>query len=417
MTQIIDAFEDSNTWWKGEFELEFKERDIYTEIKQFMKSPQIIALTGLRRVGKTTLMLKIIKDAFEGGFNPKHILYFSFDEFRTADIRDILHEYEKLVEVNLNNGKYLILFDEVQKLQGWEDKLKRLYDTFGKTTKIIISGSESLFIKHNSRESLAGRIFEFKIEQLSFKEFLSFNNAKFEPRGLYSRELEKSLDEFSVTLGFPQLIGVNNSSIIRKYLRESIIEKVIYRDIPGIFKVDDPTALDSLLGILMEEPGQIVDLTNLATQLGLSRQTVSQYLRYLEDSFLLRKLYNFSKNRRKTERKLKKYYPAVISANLLSSKDSLSQSKVFEWLVITQLKAEYFWRDPYKNEVDAVLCSDGTFIPAEIKYGKVDLKETLSFMNKFGINSGYIITKNTKGEKDFGKKKISLVPAYEFLLR
>lgn len=67
--------------------------------------------------------------------------------------------------------------------------------------------------------------------------------------------------------------------------------------------------------------------------------------------------------------------------------------------------------------MDAVLCSDGTFIPAEIKYGKVDLKETLSFMNKFGINSGYIITKNTKGEKDFGKKKISLVPAYEFLLR
>jgi len=104
-------------------------------------------------------------------------------------------------------------------------------------------------------------------------------------------------------------VGINDKGIIRKYIKESIVEKVIYRDLTQLFKIKDIGVLESLLEIIMEEPGQLIELTDLSKELKISRQTLSNYFFYLEESFLIRKLYNFSRNKRKSERKLKKYYP------------------------------------------------------------------------------------------------------------
>ncbi|MCD6477322.1 MAG: ATP-binding protein [Candidatus Aenigmarchaeota archaeon] len=415
MTTIKEALIDSNPWWAKEFKLEFKERDIYPEIKKYLKLSQIIALTGLRRVGKTTLMLKIVEDTIKNGFVSKNIIYFSFDEFREIEIRKIMKEYEELMEKNLKEEKYLLLLDEIQKLNNWEDQIKRIYDTF-KNIKIIISGSESLFIKRKAKETLAGRIFEFKIEPLSFKEFLYFKNIKFKPIRLYERELIKLFNEFTLIQGFPELVGIKDKNIIKKYIKESIVEKIIYRDIPKIFKIKDITIIESLLNILMEEPGQIIEISKLAKELKISRQTLSNYLTYLKESFLIRKLYNFSRNRRKVERKLRKYYPTIISVDLLFREDDFSKSKVFEWLLVNQLKAEFFWRDVYKNEVDIIL-SNKKIMPIEIKYGKIDIKGLLVFMNKFEINKGYIVSYKIEGSKRINKKTIIINPAFKFLLR
>ena len=158
-----------------------------------------------------------------------------------------------------------------------------------------------------------------------------------------------------MTQGFPELVGIKDKGVIKKYIRESIVEKVIYRDMPKLFKIKDITIIESLLNILMEEPGQLIELSDLAKELKISRQTLSNYLRYLEEAFLLRKLYNFSRSRRKVERKLKKYYPTIVSVDLLFREDELSKSKVLEWFLVNQLKAEFFWRDPYKNEVELIL--------------------------------------------------------------
>nr|AAU83459.1 conserved hypothetical protein [uncultured archaeon GZfos28G7] len=149
MAKIKDVLRDLNPWWKGKFEIEYKQREIYEQIEKFMPLPQIIALTGLRRVGKTTLMRKIIEDAIENGFDSRNIIYFSFDEFREAEIREVMRGYEELMEKDFRRqGKYLLLLDEIQKLSNWENQLKSIYDLFGKKVKIIISGSESLFIKN-----------------------------------------------------------------------------------------------------------------------------------------------------------------------------------------------------------------------------------------------------------------------------
>jgi hypothetical protein len=416
MTTIKEALQDSNPWWKNNFKVDFKEREIYKRVQRFMKMPQIIAFTGLRRVGKTTVMLKIVEDAIDKGTDPLSIIYFSFDEFREIEIRRLMREYEEMAEKDFNKGRYLLLLDEIQKIDNWEEQIKRVYDTFGKNIKIITSGSESLFLRRKSKETLAGRIFEFKLEPLSFKEFLSFKGVKFKPIGIYERDLKKLFNEFILTLGFPELVNIKEKEIIKKYIRESVVEKVIYSDMPRLFKAKDVSAIESLLNIFMEEPGQIAEISDLAKELNFSRQTISNYLSYLEDAFLMRKLYNFSRSRRKVERKLKKYYPTIVSPDLVFRDDQLSRSKVFEWLIVNQLKAEFFWRDPYKNEVDIVMPGKKP-TPIEIKYGKIAFKGLLSFMKKFKTNKGYIISYDKEGKHKISGREITVVPAFKFLLK
>ena len=416
MAEIREVLTELNIWWKEEFRIDFKERDIYKQIRKFIMLPQIIALTGLRRVGKTTIMYRIIEDFISDGVDPQNIIYFSFDEFREVEIREVLRAYEELMEKSIRKGKYLLLLDELQKLTNWEDQIKSVYDTYGKSVKIIISGSESLFIRQKSKETLAGRIFEFKVEPLSFKEFLTFKGVVYKPIGIYERELKGLFDEFTLTLGFPELVGIKEKDVIKKYIRESIVEKIVYRDIPKLFKVRDISITESILNIIMEEPGQLIEIAGLSKELKVSRQTLSNYLSYLEESFLIRKLYNYSASRRKVERKLKKYYPALISVDLLFKNDTFSGSKVFEWLVVNQLKAEFFWRDPYKNEVDIVLAEDKP-VPIEIKYGKIDAKGIYSFMGKFKIDSGYIISYDREEEQKADGKVIHIIPAYKFFLK
>ena len=273
-----------------------------------------------------------------------------------------------------------------------------------------------MFIKKKSKETLAGRIFEFKIEVLSFKEFLRFKGKKFQNIKLYEKEIARLFEEYKLTQGFPELVNIKDKEIIKKYIKESIIEKVIYRDIVTLFNIKDVSLLESLLNIFMENPGQIIELSELGKELQITRQTLSNYMRYLEESFLIRKLYNYSRNQRKTERKLKKYYPTILSPDLLFKEDNYSKSKAFEGILVNQLNAEYFWRDPYKNEVDIVIDQDKPR-PIEIKYGKIEIKSLLSFMKKFNVNEGYIISFNQEKSLEHDNKKITIIPAFKFLLQ
>ncbi len=410
--RIIEALEETNKWWKRGFEIEFRPREVYEEIKRFLKTRQIIALTGLRRVGKTTIMLKMVRDNIEK-FGPENIMYFSFDDFRDVRIKDVLNAYSRLVNKELGEGEYLVLFDEIQKVAGWEEQIKRVYDNF-KNIKLIISGSESLFISNKSRESLAGRFFEFKIQPLSFREYLTFKGRRFENVELYKQEILREFDNFLLCNGFPE-IASETEEVVKKYIKENIIEKIVYRDIPQIFPVREPAILEEVLRIILLSPGEIINIDDMAKDLNISRQTLSNYLNYLEKSYLIKKLYNFSGSARKTQRKLKKYYPTVVLPEIVR-KHGL-RGRVFETAMVLQLNADFFWRDVYKNEVDVVKHADGKIIPIEIKYSKLDIKPLRTFMKKFRIDKGIILTYDKEGKAEFDKGRIEIVPFYKYMLK
>ena len=405
--EIIEALEKNNKWWKWEFELDFKRRKVYDEIKKFMHTRQIISLTGLRRVGKTQTMLKIVQDNIEK-YDKKNILYFSFDEFKDVKIYDIMRSYARLMSRDLDKGSYLMLFDEIQKIDNWEEQLKRIYDENPKI-KFIISGSESLFIRKKTRESLAGRIYEFQIKTLDFEEYLAFKNKKFDNLPLYKEEILREFNNFLFCSGFPEIIN-ETKEISNKYIKDNVIDKVIFKDLPQIISIKEPAIMEELFKIILNNPGGTIDVNDLSQNLNISRQTISLYLYYLEKSFLIKKIFNFSRNARKTQRKLKKYYPTIFSIDVLENKELFG--RVFETFIVNQLNAEFFWRDPYKNEVDIIKIEEDKILPIEIKSSEIDIKPMKIFMKKFKIERGVIVSYDKK-EKVNG---IEIIPFYEFLL-
>ncbi len=408
--RIESILERNNKWWKdGEVSLEFKPREIYPKIKRFMKQKQIISLTGLRRVGKTTIMLKIIED-FILKYGKENIMYFSFDEFRETRLDKIINTYLNMIEKDLEEENYLILFDEIQKVRDWEEQLKRIYDE-NPNIKFVISGSESLFIKKNSRESLAGRIFRFKIEPLTFKEYLKFKNKKFGNLKLYRKEILREFKNYLYCSGFPEIID-KSKEVIEEYIRETVIEKIIYRDLIQIFQIREPQILEQIFRIILREPGQIINLGQLAGQLGISRQTISNYLNYLEKSFLIKKIYNYSGSQRKTERKMKKYYSRILLPEIIEN----NFGKTFETAIILDLDADYFWRDQYKNEIDAIKIDKDKVFPIEIKSGDFlvkDLKPMNLFFKKFDTEKPIVITYNKKKEINH----VNIILFYEYFLK
>ncbi|MBI2631652.1 ATP-binding protein [Candidatus Pacearchaeota archaeon] len=408
-TKIVEALERNNLWWKETFALKFKPREIYNNIQKFLAKRQILALVGLRRTGKTTIMFKLIEDALKM-MERSDIVYFSFDDFKDLRLFDVVKSYERLMRKDTRKGKYLFLFDEIQKIDNWEEQIKRLYDE-NPQIKIVISGSESLFIRKKSRESLAGRIYEFHVKILNFREYLLFKEKKLDNISLHREEILREFKNFLISNGFPEIITEDKESAA-KYIKENVIERVIYKDIPQIVPVGDPSLLEALFRILLEDPGEIVNLDDLGSELGMTRQTVSVYLEYLEKSFLIRKLYNYSKNPRKTYRRAKKYYPTIITPDILDKRELFG--KIFETVLVNQLNAEFFWRDSFKNEVDVIQLEP--FSAIEVKSGDIKERNLLSlqrFTKKFKPKQSFVLSYDMK-KKING---IDIIPFYEYLLK
>jgi len=404
--KLKNAILESNPWWENKtVKIDIIEREILKDIENYIGKKQIIAISGLRRVGKTTLLHWIIGNLLKT-INPKDILYFSFDDFKEIELNNIL---ETSLELTGKTPKY-IFFDEIQKVENWSEKIKRIYDN--KKVKIFLSGSESLFIKKYTKETLAGRIFEFKLKPLSFKEYLSFKGIK-KDYNIHQKKIILMLNHYLLIGGFPELVEEKDTKIVRKYIRESIIDKIIFKDIPDLFDLEDPSLLNTLLEIIIDNPGMILELNEVSKELGISRQTLSKYLFYLEVSQLIKKIYNYSKNRSTSEKKLKKYYLGFHCSAIAYKNDELYISKVVENLCVLHTDAEFFWRTPQKDEVDIVLEERKIQIPIEIKYGnKPNKKSVLKLMKKYNLKKGYIVTKEieNKGEVEF-------IPLWKWLLR
>lgn len=419
MNDLSSLFGRFNPWWSGTYAIDFKERKVFDEVSKYLNSKQILALTGLRRTGKTTILRKTISDYLTRGFEAKRIFFFSFDDFE-IELLALIEEYEKTTGLLIKEGKFLIVLDEVQKLRNWAEQVKILYDLYAPSVKILVSGSESLFIKKKSKESLAGRIYEFKVEPLSFREFLEFKGIKFEVNSIYENVLKIEFENYFKTQGFPELVNENNPEKITRYLQEGIVEKIIYIDLPKTFKIRNVETLKQLLRVIIENPGQIREVENLASQFKASRAVISNYLNYLQDAFLVKKLYNYSGSVSKQERKLKKFYSAITSTALIFSLSGNDRAIAFENFTVTKLNAaRHFWRDERKNEVDIVLTkgsSNDAPFPIEVKYGKIAYNGVIAFMRRFNLSKATIISKDEESTVQVKNFEIKIIPLWKYLL-
>lgn len=442
ITERIRALiRDFNPWWEGkEFPVPQYRRRIFADVQKYMRTKQIIAIVGLRRVGKTVLMMQIIKDLIKSG--KENVFYFLFDELIAQSpevLEDVLDYYLKTVA---KDGKKYIFLDEIHKVPYWQDILKRFYDTRG-DIKFIVSGSASLQIK-KSKESLAGRIFDFYMPILTFPEFIELNGLKIEKAEMEFNKLKNVYDanihkkplleqmflQYIFKGAFPEIAKEDDEEIIKNYVRSSVVEKIILEDIPSVFSVKRKDILSSILEYCSKETSSLLDITKLASILNMNYQTVRSYIFYLQNSFIIDIVYNYSKSVAKQLRKNKKIHiahPSIAITIMRYSKDILgidevvskyAESMVFQHSKLISEKIS-FWRTPQKEEVDIILEKNNKLLPVEVKYKSIidsgDLKSILNFMKKFKVDTGIIVTKDLFDKKIFGRKKIVFIPTWLFL--
>ncbi len=393
-----------NRHWKEGFLYPYpKKRNLYIQLAQSMEKRLITSLIGLRRTGKTTLLKQLINALIEKGIPSQDILLYSFDE--GEELQTVMNEYLKITSQDLGKKKLFFFFDEIQKLPNWQNKLKIYYDNYP-NLKFVVSGSSSLFIRKKS-ESLAGRIQEFWLSPLSFNEFLLFREKTelIKQQKLFATQLTQELEIYSGKQ-FIEIIN-ENKEFAETYL-DTLLKKIIFEDISLVFPLEQPQVLLKLFKIIASNPGMLIDYHNLSSDLGINEKTMSNYVYYLEMAFLVKKLYNYSKNQLTTEKKLKKIYPTV------SSFCQTEMSKVIESLVVTQLNCQFFWKKTH--EVDCIFVKKNKLLPLEVKYSDTikesELKGLRKFMDEFNTN-GIVLTKNL--EKTEGK--LQYVPTWKWLLQ
>ncbi|MDD1745396.1 MAG: ATP-binding protein, partial [Candidatus Methanoperedens sp.] len=363
MKNMVNILKYNHHWREGFTYGYEKKRELLDELIRYLNAKQIIGIIGLRRTGKTVILKQLIEHLIKQGKKRDRILYFSFDE-ESISLEDVISEYQSRLGTDiLNAGRLYLFLDDIQKLEGWQNKVKYYYDTYP-DIKFFVSGSSSLFLRKKAEESLAGRIFLFHLPVLSFIEFLHFKGEDElirRPQMFKEKIIEETL--LYARRQFPELVSADED-FINMYV-SSILNKIIYEDLPRIFPIEYEDALKQILKIVASNPGIMTDYSVLATDLGISRKTLSKYIFYLERGFLIQKCYNFSRNRLTSEKKMKKLY--LSSTTLLFHLcESPDQGRVVENLVINSSSARFFWRRGV-SEVDCVLVNDGSIIPLEVK--------------------------------------------------
>ena len=406
-----------NLHWREDFTYNYKiKRDLFNELVMYLDTKQSIGIIGLRRTGKTVLLKQIIDHLISHKVQRDSILYFSFDE-ENVSMKDVISEFlSRTGKDILGTARLYIFFDEIQKLDGWQNQLKYYYDTYP-GIKFFVSGSSSLFLKQKAEESLAGRIFLYNLPVLGFTEFLRLKgDEELIKRPEMFEEAIKEQVPMYMKRQLPELV-MENEHFIRMYM-ESIINKMVYEDLPRVFPVENEDILKQILVIVSSNPGMITDYESLANDLDITRKTLVKYISYLEKGFLLQKCYNFSRNRLTSEKKMKRLY-LTSSTMLYHLWEHPDIGRVVENLVVNYSGTSFFWRKGI-SEVDCVVIKNDVVVPLESKYKnnirKKDIKGLLKFMDVFSVKRGFVVTKDKEGEELIDGKLIVFVPLWKWLL-
>jgi predicted AAA+ superfamily ATPase len=400
-----------NEWWltekvKEELAPKFK-REIFQELKSMVDVRQVTILTGLRRVGKTTLFYQLIQELLNR-IKPKNILYFSFDE-KQEELKKVLDEYQKITNVQWKKDKIYVFFDELHKVKGWASKLKILYDTFP-NIKFFVSGSSSVELEKEAYSNLVGRHYLIKISPLSLKEFFELkNDVKIDDLNLWRDELILAFKEY-LKKPFPEIVRENNERRIMSYLRENVIGKIIYQDLPKEFKNVNEDLLLNLIEIFYQNPGMILNFDELSKNLHIAKKTLQKHLFYLKFSYLVRVVRNLRTSMLITSRKLQKVYPYHWSL-IFGLYKEIDYGKLLESIVSSIIDAKFYYRKG-NREIDFIL-KNGEILPIEVK-SKFEIKELLKILKKLKLKKGVLIydEKDRKEEK-FDDINIYFIPVYE----
>lgn len=406
-----------NPWWENkDFEVGFPRKEYLEKILTRFDRPQIEIVVGSRRVGKTTFLKQIIKRQIGTGIEKEKVFYLSCDHPQALGISITKHleNFRQIFSLRRNESTLLFL-DEVQESPNWEIELKSLYDT--ERLKIVCSGSTSALIKSHGGK-LTGRQINTILYPLSFSEFLNFK--EIEPNFSEGYLLSVQAENYLQIGGYPENVCKPSS----EYLN-ALLDDIFLRDLLRLYPVKNLTVVKDLFKLLVSSVGTRLSFNKLANTLGISVDTVKNYIEYMENAFLVKKMNKWSTSYRQKVYSQKKIYLLDTGLKtLLTGEEDLgfkAENAVFVQFLRRGQEVGYFAES--QKELDFVVGDYENPLPVEVKYVddlKFEDKRLMGlrfFLKKFTkIKRARVITRSVEKKEDFQGTEIEMIPLWQFLL-
>lgn len=259
------------------------------KIRPFIDTPLIKVITGIRRSGKSVLMLQIQDELIDAGVNPIQIISINKELHEFDHIKDYndLYLYVTTKSKNKKSSRYYIFIDEVQEIIQWEKSV--ISFSAEKRYDLYITGSNARLLSSELASLLSGRYVEFQIHTLSFSEFITLYKQR---HNIKTENTSEVFNEFIKYGGFPGLHSLYwEESVIRQYL-QSVFNTIVLKDIIIRNQVRDASMLQRILFFLTDNCGNITTAKNISDYLKsqhykIAPETVQNYIYYATESFML----------------------------------------------------------------------------------------------------------------------------------
>lgn len=425
--------------------------DSFFELVTLTEIKRAVVLLGPRRVGKTVMMLHAVQRLLNDGVDPMKICFFSMDNpiYLNKGLEELFGKVRKISGMESPKGWY-VFFDEIQYLKNWEQHLKVLVDSYP-SAKFVVSGSASAALRLKSIESGAGRFTEYLLPPLTFEEYLRLKNlsrliiqeGKLQSgsRDIFFRaadikELNRHFVEYINFGGYPEIILAGRMmKNPGRYIKNDIVDKVLLRDLPGLYGITDVQELNAFFSTLVYYSGNEVSIEALSQSSGIEKYMINKYLAYLEAAFLIKIIHRIDESAKKFRRA--NFYKIYVTNTALrtalfspiTSTDNAMGAMV-ETAVFAQLftNTDPLWyarwnKGSVKGEVDLVYLDRGSLKPyraIEIKWTNryfekpEDLKSLIWFCKSNNLRTCTVTTIDQTGEFTDDSLNIKFIPASLF---
>ena len=331
-------------------------RELYLKkLRDSYDSEIIKVIMGIRRCGKSVLLLQIMDELKQKGIKDDHIIYMNFEDYDFIDYTEA-KEFNKYIKEKIKDkNKYYLFFDEIQNVKDFE----RVINSFRATmnVSIFITGSNSKLLSGELATVLTGRFISIKMMPFTYSEYLELKKSKNEEIS------ENTLEEYIEWGGMPLIYNTNSEMERKMYLRD-LYNAIILKDIVERNNIRDINLLNRIIQFMMENVGGILSSNSIAgylknEKINTSVDTVMNYIDYITTSSIFNKVNRYDIRGKSVMATLEKYY--LTDLGLLTLKSSPIEKKIggrLENIVYNELIARGY--DVYigkteKGEVDFVI--------------------------------------------------------------
>jgi predicted AAA+ superfamily ATPase len=385
----------------------------------YLYNQEIVVITGIRRCGKSTLLQQIRVEQVEKDY------FINFDDERLIQFRveDFQILYETFIE--LFGVQKTFYFDEIQNIAGWERFVRRLHD-YG--NKVFITGSNANMLSRELGTHLTGRYMSHELYPFSFREFLEYKGKVPLPSEIYSTEgkseIKALFSQYFSVGGFPVFLENQSDNYIK-----SLYENILYRDVMVRNNLTNEKEIMELVYYLASNVSRLSSFNSLAKTIGVKNaSTVSNYLQFIQNTYLIFQINKFDFSLKKQIQNTKKTYfidqALVTRLGFLFSEE---KGRLLENIVFIELKRRgnevYYFSA--KNECD-FLIRRGTQITSAIQVCySFDTRETktreingiMEAMKTYSLSEGLILTNDTEEEITSDSQTIRVVPVWKWALQ